>query len=401
MIWRHGWSTLALSTLAVHPLASQASRCDSSGTLWTQLSRCAAAVLPSRDTIGLPDALEQAFHRMRDPNTLNYGLGHIERRAKRRIPIGTLHLQFVNIQHQGDNRLGLTYDWRRDVYRTPHQHGRLHSGHRTGLEARGTLMTVAEENVDDFLEFHLHSTLFVTGGGGVSPVALEAQLRSVGDSLAHVGAGDGSVASERRLQLINPVWDSLNTQFYVAAGPIINFETNQLGTQNQFAAGARVGLDLKAWKPSLRLARFNIFDWPAAAIRYLSGTDSVFRPSGASIPTVQLYYHWVAPGVNRMRAVADTTEGLEPFGRLTLQARYRGKLADVADGTLWLNATLDTKSESDPNDAIAAADLHQFTRVILSVEMPGGMAVSWSSGKQPLTAPKGDRWGLGFRLSFR
>ena len=100
MIWRHGWMTLALSTLAAQPLASQASHCDSSGTLWTQLSRCAAAVLPSRDTIGLPDALEQAFQRMRDPNTLNCGLGRIERRAKRGNPIGTLHMQFVNMEKE-------------------------------------------------------------------------------------------------------------------------------------------------------------------------------------------------------------------------------------------------------------------------------------------------------------
>ena len=94
--------------------------------------------------------------------------------------------------------------------------------------------------------------------------------------------------------------------------------------------------------------------------------------------------------------------GLEPFGRFTLQVRYRGKLADVADGTLWLNATLGRKSESDPNDALMRRrpPLGCHAQVILSRRCREGMAGVRSSGKQPLTAPKGDRWGLGFRLGL-
>ena len=147
----------------------------------------------------------------------------IERRAKRRNPIGTLHMQFVN---RSSIKATTALDSRTTATG-------LRSGRRIitdssirvigpGLEAHGTLTTSAEENVDD--SSSSTCTALFSPAAAVRPAAMEAQLRSVGDSLARISVrATGTLPSQRLLQLINPVWDSLNTQFYVAAGPIINF----------------------------------------------------------------------------------------------------------------------------------------------------------------------------------
>ncbi|MCP5533813.1 MAG: hypothetical protein H7A48_11620 [Akkermansiaceae bacterium] len=75
-------------------------------------------------------------------------------------------------------------------------------------------------------------------------------------------------------------------ELYLEGGFNTAFETDQEFENYQTAFGAIAVIDYKAWSDDSAAAKCNVFDYPAALGRWISGTDHEFTPSGAAIPTL-------------------------------------------------------------------------------------------------------------------
>jgi hypothetical protein len=390
-------AVLLLVSLTTQPLAAQAG-CDTTRSPWTFLRQCFSAALPQGDTVSLLSGLHSAVTSLRNPQSLNPALAELAEVTHTRGVIGVLDVHFVSLQQADDHGLALAYDWRRDLARTAHKQGSPHGGFHSALEARGVLVPSGDDNPEDFNEFSAHTSYFYGRGGAASPALMRAHLSGIADSAGAFRPRDGYIGSAPYLKLMAGIWDSLTTQFYFTGGLEARYESDQGGATTQWATGARLGFDLKVWNPHLGGARFNVFDWPTALVRLVTGTDPSFQPSGAAIPTVSIAYHRVSPGSN---AVRDSIADLDPFDRLALELRWRTKLTSVEQGPVWLSAEFRHHLELGADPAVSGAGLHRHSRIHMQVETPHGFTLSWARGKLPFTDSDDDRWGVGFQLKYR
>lgn len=369
--------------------------CAATPNVWAYLRHCAQEIVGANPGYA-GQALHAAYKDVKSPQTLNSALGEFAELTGTKL-FGDLHLHFKGVgSDAGQNNLALGYDWTRNLARTPHRQGHTQLGYSAEIEATGTVTPSARRNPEDFLDARLHAHLYLQSGGAATPSVVQAQLAAVADSIdayerQPFGEAPGLAA------LMAPLWDSLSTQVYITAGADLRAETTQDLDQRQYATGVRVGVDVKAWNPHSVAARLNVFDYPAAAIRFVTGADKTFRPNGAAWPTVLIAVHHVAPGRHPSRAAAGGD--LDPFPRFALEAEYRSQLFNTRQGKVWLYAMFRHFSEIDPTPGIVAAGLHRFNRLLIAVEGPGGMHASWATGHpSPLEADQNDSWGVGFKL---
>jgi hypothetical protein len=386
-----------LLVLAVPRLSAQAA-CDTTRNPWAFLRQCFTSALPQGDTMSLARGLHSAVTTLRNPESLNPALAELAEVTHARRFIGSLNLNFINVQQGDDQGLALGYDWRRDLLRSPHKQGSPHGGVHSALEARGQIVPSNADNPEDFNSFGAHASLFYGAGGSATPSLMRSKLAGIADSVAAYANTETYLGSPSYLNLMAGLWDSLSTQYYFTGGVEARYESDQGGESTQWATGVRLGFDLKVWNPRRRGARLNVFDWPAALVRLATGTDSAFTPSGAAIPTLSILLHRVTPGSN---AVRDSLLNLEPFNRLAFELRWRTKLSSVPQGPLWLTAEIRHHLEVAADPAISDAGQHRFSRVHLQVETPQGLTFSWAKGTLPFTQDDGDRWGVGFQLKYR
>ncbi len=384
--------------LASGTALGQSAGCDSTKNPWAFVARCFGSALPHGDTVSLTRGLQQAVASLRSPQSLNPALSEFGRLTRTSNLIGSLHLNFVMVQQDFRQTLAMAYDWKRDLIRTPHKQGSAHGGVHAGLEARGLVSPNAAQNPEDFNEFVAHLSFFHGRGGATSPELMRKHLAALSDSAAAYRPPEAYLSSPAYVRYMASIWDSLSTQFYVTGGPEARYETDQGGEKTQWVVGARLGVDLKAWRPGTALARFNFFDWPAALVRRATGTDTRFRPSGGAIPTLSILLHNVAPGANAAR---DSVHNLDPYTRLAVELRSRSKLLDVADGPVWLASEFRHHVEIDSPTSIVDAGLHRHSRLQLQVELPSGFTLSWARGNFPLSEAGDDRWGIGFQFKYR
>ena len=351
----------------------------------------------SSDTTSLRRQWAEAQEKFRSTTTLNATLGEAELVGGR---VGALladtRLHFVTIETGDRQSTALEYDWRWRPIGVPIRRDRDDLGLALEASAAGLLTAVASENPDDFLESTLDVQLVWGRGGRADSAVIARHVTGLLDSLAAADArSNGSLAFARGMA---ELWDSLSTQTYLTFGPHLSYETDQTFDRNQYAVGVKLGVDVKAWNPTSGLAKANVFDWPAALLRVLTGTDSGFHPSGSSIPTLEAQLQRVTPGSSPER---DAAGGSGAFNRVQLTLRSRSRAAELGDGNLvWLDLTWRHFREMGPSDAIRAAGLDRSTRFLVVLEGPTGFTVSWATGRLPLDTTDGDRWGLGWRFHF-
>lgn len=338
---------------------------------------------------------------LRDPETLNRGLAELGRRGGLNGLLADLNLRFVNLQQGGsEGVLGLTYDWARDVKHdtlsTSDDDVRAIGLHFTG-SATGTVALDRNLNPRDFLDSKLALGVFGSFGGVVPGDTLFATLNQLGDLLTEFETLEALEASPAFREFFGTVWSRLSTQYYISAALEGGLEADQRFETKQWAYGVNLGFDIKAWNPGSLLAQWNIFDWPAAALRYLVGSDNRFRPSGAAIPTLILGIDRVDPTDNDQRALLTD---LDAFGRFRAEVAWRSMLVPRDDGSISVEAGWRFYREIDAPPAVRAADLDSFSHVFVAITAPGGMYAAWSHGRFPFDQQKDQVYELGFRTSF-
>jgi hypothetical protein len=385
--------TLTGLTLCAGPVRAQS--CSDIANIWQFLEQCAGSVT-SGEPSTLKGALEQAYDKLRDPATLNSALGVVDGELPGGRVLRDLNLHFVNVEEGENQELGLRYDWSRSLVRTPHHQGTAHWGYDVVLSSQGLLTANADENPEELLESKAYPSFFWSWGGAVDSATVVGHLSAVQDSIFAYEGFDRDDTGDLE-GLMAKIWDGLSTEVYLTVGPEARFEANQTFEEKQWAVGGKVGFDIKAWKTSSALAKLNVFDWPAALLRYLSGMEGGIHPRGSSIPTVLLSLHRVSPDANPQR---ETLEGLDAYSRWSVEVNYRSQVAQAGGGPVWLEMSYRHHEENDPSQAIRNADLHAYDRFKLGLFGPGGLAVWWATGRLPLDREEADHYGIGLRLRF-
>ncbi len=386
---------VVLASAAFDPSPLGAQTCSSNPNIWQFIRQC-GDTLTAGDPVELTAALEEAYRALRAPSTLNSALGRAEGVVPGGVLFQALDLHFVNVQEGDEQELGVRYSWSKSIIRTPHAQGTTHWGYDLHASSKGLITAEAEDNPEELLETLAYPHFFWSWGGAADSATVAEHLGVIQDSIFAYQAFDRDATSDLS-GLMAQLWDGLSTEVYLTMGPEGRFESDQTWARRQWAVGGKVGIDIKAWDGDSGLAKLNIFDWPAALLRYFSGLDDRIRPSGSAIPTLLLSAHRVSTKAHPER---EALEGLAPYSRWGVEINYRSLSAQVVGGPLWLEVSYRHHEEIDPSQAVRDAQLHSYDRLLIGLLGPGGLGAWWARGRLPLDRQNTDHFGLGFRVRF-
>ena len=350
---------------------------------------------------GPKDLLRQTWQGLLEhPETLNGAMDRLFAGDRWQL-LRDLNLRFLTFEAEGSDvrGLGLGYAYVKSVKRDDLiDRGTHHVGLDFSLDASGNVSFTRNINPRDFLQAHGNLSLSRSRGGAVATTPeVQARLAVLRDSLALItdqAALDRSPLWGEYLATVAP---HLTTQLYLELGASTAVESDQSFGQAQFVYAARLGLDLKAWNRGSRLAQWNVFDWPFALIRYLSGTDPRFIPRGSSIPTVRMELGLVDPTRNDGREAAGETGS---FPRFALEGAMKNLVVRTGAGDFFVESDFRWYRELGPAPAIRAAGLDEFTYFALGLVSSEGPYVSYSTGRLPFDARSDQVYELGFKLHF-
>jgi hypothetical protein len=277
------------------------------------------------------DALRRVLE---DPETFNHLLDRLAGSggAGWRL-LQDLHLRFKTFDAQdADARgLGLSYAFDKVVQQQAFDTaGTAFTTLDFHVQADGNVAFKSSINPRDFLTTGATLALQRSRGGATATTTAERrELSGLEQKLAEYTTEEQIRSSPELHRYLEIVAPHLGTQLALELGASAKLESDQRFIQKQYAYAAQLGLDLKAWDRSSALARWNLFDWPAAVLRYLAGTDARFTPRGSTIPTVRLAIGRIDPSENDGREALGVTSS---FTRMNLEAAYRG-LRSAAPGS--------------------------------------------------------------------
>lgn len=183
------------------------------------------------------------------------------------------------------------------------------------------------------------------------------------------------------------VWD-----FDVHAG----MEANQEFSERQVVLGAAVAARVIDWDGRHEHARFNVFDWPAATLRWLLGWDEAFSPSIEALPGVVASIDVVDGSEVSLRGAADQ----DTYLRWGLDFGWRSRLGEVAGQELGLTARWRVFEEFDAPSEIRDAGIDGANHLKLALDLPGAWELAYTTGRLPLDPQDDSTFALGYRVRW-
>lgn len=329
--------------------------------------------------------------------------------------IEDLHVQFKVFEgdEEGDFGLGIAYDLVKTLL-TMEDAG----GGAAELVANGNLATDQDVNPDDFLWTALR--LRWSGTRALGPgetreglagtladpqgemlaaldperfAALSARFAREPASAIRSDAEYQTLARSYFATIERDLPPELAWNFDLHAG----LESNQDFSSRQVVLGAALGGRLVSWDPEAALSRYNLFDAPAAAVRWLAGEDEVFRTSGEAYPTI-------VAGLDLVDAAREETRGAATDDESFLRARFEAGLAShvvtVGDEPLSLSAGWRFYQELDAPADVRQADTDRHSHLEIRLDLPLGWSLTYATGKLPLDARNDSTFALGFNVQF-
>jgi hypothetical protein len=265
------------------------------------------------------------------------------------------------------------------------------------LKTRGNVAFDQDVNPSDFLTLSFggsHATRF---GGIYRPdeevIALSQRAyREFADTDA-----DSFADSPLLQELIETMRKKTEAELYLENEIAIGFETDQSFGNSHFTAGFLTALDYKVWDDRHFAARVNIFDYPSALFRWISGVDDTFTPNGASIPTLLIGFDRVEP------LEADTIlRGGDDSGYFRAKAELTTKslFAKILDEYVFLEMNVRAFQELGASRAIRNADDDSHLLYTIAFTTTKGWYVSYSEGDLPFDQQSDRTFGVGFKHSF-
>lgn len=325
-----------------------------------------------------------------------------------------LNLEFKTFERDsgGELALGFSYDLAKSLIVADDAHGGT-----LDFVASGNVAFDPDANPDDFLSTSLRLRWFgakVLGRSAESRAAMAENLPDPdGEALAAFDPDlFGELAARFALETdpavirADPDFQSLASSYFedverrLPPELVWDFdlhaalESDQEFSTRQVALGTTLGARMVSWNPDAGLSRFNLFDFPAAALRWLAG-DEEFRASGEAWPTV-------VAGLDVVDASADdlrrTLTDDESFLRARVEAGLKSRVLVLGGEALFLSAGWRFDQEIDAPASVRSAEADQHSHLQLKLDLPKGWALTYATGTLPLDVDPDSTFALGFQL---
>ena len=326
---------------------------------------------------------------------------------------GWQFLKDVNFQvktfeskNNGEAALGFSYDYSKSIQSHDLSCSRKACTRALDLQltANGNVAAEAELNPNNFLETQLSFAWFQSTGGVTEVTdATRAQFRKLQKEFIDAEGDGGSDEAEQVVRniedLVRPL---LSDQFYWEIAGDAAFESDQEFESKQWAYGVHAVFEVKGWNDAGALAKFNVLDYPFAALRALSGYEtcagggsSCFKPRGTAWPSVLVGLDRVSGAENTPRELAGATSD---YDRLRLEASFRTPLARYGDDRLFISINYRYYEELDAPPSVQTADLDSFEYFTVVLGGEDGIYVSYTDGRLPLDLVDDQVFELGYQF---
>lgn len=305
-------------------------------------------------------------------------------------------LQAQQSDSTGELGLGFAFDFTKAV-----SESETPEAESFDLVARGNVAFDSASNPNDFTILMLRARWFGSsrlGEEGPSRAELVQGLPDpTAEELADLAGGAPGTGDVRRLVRAHAerIERTLPTELVWDGELHAGLETDQTFDSRQLVFGLSSSLRPIAWDPESAMSRWNVFDVPAAALRWLAGED--FRTSGRAWPTLVAGLDVVDASSNDLRtAVTDD----ESYLRMRLEATMRSRAFSIGGDELHLSAAWRFFQELDAPAGARQADLDSTSYLELALELPHGFELGYSTGRLPLDDRDDSVFALGYHLEF-
>lgn len=350
------------------------------------------------------DSLEKEISRMysnilENPETLNKVLDTYVIEKTGISFLRDVNLRFKTFRANGEDgsaALGFSYSYSKDIKKHLFSQDSVSSsGISFAIKADGNVAFDRRVNPQDFLDSKLSFHFFHSHGGVTdrADTTIANRLNKLEDELTNIIDPDSLRNSPVWKEFMSTVSNRLTTQFYVDFSLRAGLESNQDFSQKQYVYGAQLGFDLKAWNRNSTLATLNIFDWPFAVIRVLTGYDKDLSPLGSTIPTVLVGIDGVNPEDDSLRAMVED-DSIYP--RFSAEVSFKTPISKSAAFV----ANFRYYKELGASSAVKTANIDEFLYFTSAVTLSNGLFVSYTTGKLPFDAKNDQVYELGFHYKF-
>lgn len=301
--------------------------------------------------------------------------------------------------------LGFSYDYQKSLqdYELKCSAKFCAQGLDLSLSAMGNVAFDSERNPNDFLETALSFAFFRSiGGVSEASAAISQSVRELRAAFIAAETEDEEEAAIHKLEeLVRP---TLTDQFYWEAAGDVSLESDQKFDSKQLVYGVHALFEVKGWSDDSAFAKFNILDYPFAALRALtgyetcSGGSACFVPRGTSVPTLLVGLARVSPEDEDPRALAGDTSD---FDRMRFEASFRTPIARVGDDRLYVSANYRYYKELDASPAVRGLGLDSFDYYTVVLGGSEGIYVSFTEGQLPLDVASDRVFELGYQFHLQ
>lgn len=313
----------------------------------------------------------------------------------------------------GEAGLGFDYSFDRSVVgRTINPDKDNPLGLSFAVHAKGNVAFDQKKNPDDFLDSGASIHLFQSVGGWEPTVRqqLISKTRPDGTTFETTEAQelinglDLSLTEDQRSkdEQWRKFFDFIDQRsrlqiFWDVAGNF-SLESNQDFSRKQMAYGLKLGGLVRAWNPNSPWARWNVLDYPFAAIRYLTRTDENWSPSGQALPSCVVGVDLVDPLNDSVRFAVDPDKSAYP--RFRAEVAFKTQVLRWKEDHIWLALSYRHFQEIGASAAISNAHLDQTDYFAATLDLIYGFNVSYSTGRLPLDLESDRVFALGWKLNF-
>lgn len=303
-----------------------------------------------------------------------------------------LNIEFQTFKVDGLDSLyafGISYSYLKDFARRMLSPG-SQSGMSLTFSSEGNVAFEKDTNPEDFLNSQFSIHVYKSWGGTIeSSDEIRTELNRLEYELAGINDPDSLVNNPMMAKFLTISKQHMRDQLYLDFAIDGGLESDQAFETKQYTYGAQFGLDLKLW----RSEHLNVFDWPFAAMRWLTGYDRELAPIGGTFPTILV-------ALDRVNPTQD--EGRKGLGESEEFTRVRAEIAfkTPLSATSFFELNFRYYKEMSAASAITGANLDEFTYFTSSLVTSQGMFVSYSTGKLPFDAKDDQIYELGFRHRF-
>lgn len=351
------------------------------------------------------EVVDVAVQTLQSPETLNRVLDTFLTRDHGWQFLRDVNFQFKAFEADGANEaaLGFSYDYNKSVQNHPLECSAdaCIRGLDLMLTANGNVAFDSQRNPNNLIETAL-SFAFMQSKGGVTQLGQE-QSKRLQQLTKDFQRADTEEEEEAAVeQIVDLVGPALSDQFYWEVAGDVSFESDQSFERKQWTYGVHAAFDMKGWSNDSAIARFNIFDYPFAALRMLTGYEecegggsACFVPRGTAWPSFLVGLARVSPEDDDPRALAGAAS---EYDRGRFEASFRTPLARLGNDRLYVSINYRYYKELDASPLVRSLDLDSFSFYTIVLGGSDGIYVSYTDGKLPLDLTEDRVFELGYQF---